>query len=382
MIRTPVDVEQFSDLVSTIYDCAIDPHLWPTAIEQIGRMMDGVNGVIMMLDTLERRARFYVDWNVDPEDRRTYSQHYHADNPLEAAFARFDVDEPYNISLVMEPSRWLETRVYREFGRPRGMLDSIGVTLLKTPSRFASLSIAREHDAGFAGPRELDIMRLIAPHVRRAVSIADLIEMRELTIKTFETSFESLRVPVIFVDGGCRIINANGAARELLAAGGPVRSDRNVLKAQTPDATQQLQRIVVEAGKDGGADAEGGVVFIPYSDGRVAFAHVLSTRLGTVRGRIEPSAVAAVFITPGADPVSLPLHAWGSVFGVTAAELRVLDLVVAGLSITQAANRLKIRVTTARTHLARTMQKTGTTRQADLIRLAMQLMSPVRSPKS
>jgi hypothetical protein len=57
----------------------------------------------------------------------------------------------------------METRVYKEFGEPNDFLDSIGVTLLKNPARFASLSIARSIKAGFSGERELTIMRLLRP---------------------------------------------------------------------------------------------------------------------------------------------------------------------------------------------------------------------------
>jgi DNA-binding CsgD family transcriptional regulator len=375
MGRPAIDTEQFSEVVGTIYDAAIDPHQWPTAIEQIARMIEGVNGVILMLDTVEGRAKFHVNWNVNPDDMRVYSESFHADNPLDGVFNRFDVDEPYSIAMVMDEKEWLATRIYREFGRPRGFLDSIGVSLLKTPSRLASLSIARDHDAGFAGPRELEIMRLLAPHVRRSVSIADLIEMRELTVRTFESAFDSLRVPVVFVDTVCRIVHANAAAREMFASGGPIRSDSNVLKAQTADASRALERAIA-AGGDG---VDGGrVVFTPYADGRVAFAHLLPMRSGPVRGRIEPAASTAVFVTPGADPGALPLDIWGSAYGITAGELRVLELLVEGASVTEAAERLNVEITTARTHLARLMQKTGTNRQADLVRLAIQLMPPVR----
>jgi PAS domain-containing protein len=255
----PVDIGQFSEVVGTIYDCAVDPHLWPKAIEQVGRLIDGINGVVMIIDTVENKSRFYVDWNVDPMLMRTYSEKFHDDNPLNNAFMRFEVDEPYNIAMVMEPSQWLETRIYQEFGRPNGWLDSVGVTLLKTPSRFATLSVARHHDVGFAGPREIEIMRLLAPHLRKATSIADLIEMRELTSATFESAFDALLVPVVFVDSECRIIHANGAARELFAAGDLIRSERGVLKAQAPDATQRLEAATRQIGRAG--DEAGQVVY-------------------------------------------------------------------------------------------------------------------------
>src|SRR5450432_1567215 len=80
--KQAIDVGQFSEVIGTIYDCAIDPHLWPSAIEQVGRLIDGINGVVMVVDTVENRSRFYVDWNVDPILMQTYSEKFHADNPL------------------------------------------------------------------------------------------------------------------------------------------------------------------------------------------------------------------------------------------------------------------------------------------------------------
>lgn len=231
MQRPAIELDRFSDLVSTIYDCAIDPHLWPTAIEQIARLVEGSGGLILMIDLIEQRSRLYVDWNVGAALGRTFSEHYYADNPLREAFPEFEVDEPYNIAMVMASERWRETRVYREFGRPNGWLDNVGVNLLRTPARSASLSIVRSERAGFAGPRELEIMRLLSPHLRRAVSIADLIEMRELTARTFESSFDALAVPIVLVDRAGGIVHANRAAQDLFSSGDPVRSERGVLKA-------------------------------------------------------------------------------------------------------------------------------------------------------
>jgi len=279
--------------------------------------------------------------------------------------------------MVMSRDQWLATRVYRDFGRPNGWLDSIGVTLLKTPSRFATLSVARRHDAGFAGPREIEIMRLLAPHLRKAASIADLIEMRELTAKTFETAFDALKAPVILVDAGCHVVEANAAARALLAAGDLVRLERGRLRAQAADASQRLEAAVAAAGRSGAMGPESGqVVYLPFSDGRPAFGHVLSTRSGAVRGRIEPRATAAVFITPALSAPGLPLLPWASAFGLTGAEVRVLELLMEGASTAEVARRLKVAATTVRTHCAHLMQKTGTTRQVDLVRMALQLVSP------
>src|SRR6202000_706523 len=105
-------------------------------------------------------SRFDQSWNVDHALTRIYSEKYHPINPLHGPWSAFDVDEAYNVALVMAPERWMETRGYRGFCGPNDFLDSIAVTLLKNPARFATLSVARAISAGFSGEHELGIMRL------------------------------------------------------------------------------------------------------------------------------------------------------------------------------------------------------------------------------
>jgi DNA-binding CsgD family transcriptional regulator len=382
MKKSAIDIEQFSDVVSTIYDCAVDPRCWPGAIEQVARLVGGFQGLILVQDLTSDKARFYVDWNVDPQLAQTYQEKFHADNPLSEHVFQFEAGEPYQILMHMNRQDWLETRLYREFYKPNGWLDSIGVTLLKTPSRLASFAVTCREERGFTGPREIAIMRLLAPHLRKAVSIADLIEMREVTVQTLESSFDALLVPVLFVDGRCGIIHANSTARDLLAKGDPIRSERGTLTAQAADAAQRLEAAIAALGRDAVASESSQVVYLPFADGRPAFAHVLPITSGTARRQIEPRAAAAIFIAPADEGPVLPLQAWASAFGLTAAEVRVLELLVEGKSILEAADELNVAATTARTHLAHVMQKTGSSRQTDLVRTAMQLMSPLRLAKS
>jgi DNA-binding CsgD family transcriptional regulator len=58
--------------------------------------------------------------------------------------------------------------------------------------------------------------------------------------------------------------------------------------------------------------------------------------------------------------------------------MRMLDLLVKGRTVAEAAGLMGIAEATARTHVANLMAKAGTQRQADLIRLAMSLTPPVR----
>ena len=63
-------------------------------------------------------------------------------------------------------------------------------------------------------------------------------------------------------------------------------------------------------------------------------------------------------------------------FGLTSAEARVLAQLISGEGLTVAARHLDIARSTARTHLARILEKTGTHRQAELVRLFFETTIP------
>jgi DNA-binding CsgD family transcriptional regulator len=367
---------QLSAVISTIYDCAIDPGLWEPAIEQIARLVGGSHSLILVFDPIKAVVRYSASWNFEPEWMQTYNENYAAEDPTRDSFLRFDVGEPFNLPMLMDPKRWVETRYYREYCRPKGWIDSLGVTVMKTPSRLVSLAVVRREDVGYAGPQELEIMRLLAPHLRKAVSIADLIEMQRLTVETFAASFDTLRIPIILVDREGAVVHVNSAARDVLAAGDPIRVGDGLVKLRAADAGKQLESAIAEIERRGGDDVQ--VIFAPRADGMPSFVHVLPLRFGVVRGRMEPRAIAALFVTPRDESDAIPLQAWAQAFGLTAAEIRVLELLVDGHDTTEVADKLGIARTTARTHVARLIRKTGSARQADLVRLAMQLALPLR----
>lgn len=84
----------------------------------------------------------------------------------------------------------------------------------------------------------------------------------------------------------------------------------------------------------------------------------------------------AVFIREIGDASPFPAELFVRRYAITPAECRVMMLLVQGQTITEAAEALGIALPTARTHLARLFDKTGTSRQADLIRIAMSAFAP------
>src|SRR5215469_16376547 len=113
-------------------------------------------------------------------------------------------------------------------------------------------------------------------------------------------------------------------------------------------------------------------------DAPSVFAHVLPLTGSDFRTRLQPAAVAAVFI--GAPPDAQDgADAVAATFGLTPAETRLLASLFGGRTLAETATTLDIAGSTAKTHLEHIFLKTGVTRQAELMRLWTGLISPTRS---
>ena len=91
------------------------------------------------------------------------------------------------------------------------------------------------------------------------------------------------------------------------------------------------------------------------------------------------AAMAAIFVQ---DPVVVPPfpgEAFAKLYSLTGSELRVLLAMAPGLSVKEAAEVLGNSRATAKTHLQHIYEKTGTSKQIELMHLFMSYTPPVKA---
>lgn len=378
-MRTSAALENYSDVIGAIYDCAVSPRAWPLAVEKICHLVKAMNGVILMVNMENRGAVFQASWNADPDDMRLYSQDFVRDNPLHEPIMRTEADVPYNIASFMSRAEWERTRLNREFGSPRGWVDMLGISFVRTQTHTASLALVSGPETGYTGPRELEILRLLSPHLRRAALIADILGGLELENHSLRSVLDSLGSGVMLVGAEGDVLFANDAAGRMLARGleGEVGSGR------TGKGMAALRQAVADcAHGDAALGASAIAIPLETETGAIVFAHVLPLPLHSARNRLRDGAVAAIFLCEAGRSPFLSADVWSSAFGITAAEARVLDLLVSGHTVADICIRLDIALATARSHIRRLHDKTGCSRLTDLILLATSLAPPlVQSPR-
>jgi DNA-binding CsgD family transcriptional regulator len=251
--------------------------------------------------------------------------------------------------------------------------------LMRTPTHLSLLSLGRNERQGIITEREIELGKLLLPHLRRALTISKVLDVRTIEGTRTAEALDALRCAVLLTNEHGRILHANRAAEHMLDKDGPIQSAQGVLQATAPSAASELRSaLALAAGNEAGIGKTGLAIRLTEPDVLPIFAHVLPLTGSDFRTRLQPAAVAAVFIgTPpdaqdGAD-------AMAAAFGLTPAETRLLASLFGGCTLTETAATLGITRPTAKTHLEHIFSKTGVTRQAELMRLWTGLISPAGS---
>lgn len=199
----------------------------------------------------------------------------------------------------------------------------------------------------------------LAPFLPRAALLHD----RLAGADAVTSLLDHLRMGVVLLDDLGKVSYANRSAAELLGVepglSDPGAGDRRDAR------TEALFRTVRNQGED-----DVGVHRHP-ADGRPL--QVLESRLDwpndlSLTGRRFR---AALFIGDPKQRTGDPFENLGRLYGLTPAESRLAWLLVGDFSLAEAAAQLGIAQSTARTVLKRVLAKTGTRRQASLVRLLL-----------
>jgi PAS domain-containing protein len=247
----PLSTEEFSEIVGAIYDCALDPELWPDAIRRICAVTRCLWGSIAIHDLASRAMHLNQLWNCDPawiEQTARYGPEISATWEAVPNLMARPLDEPLATSHHLPAGFAENSRYFNEVRIPAGLVDTLALMVMRRRDRIGSLGLQRHESVGVVGNREFEIMRLLAPHIRRAVAISDVLNMKTIHLDTLESILDLLQAAVLFVDRQCKIVYANRAAQMMLQSRAPIFSVRGELTLHAPRSAEALRRSVSAIG--------------------------------------------------------------------------------------------------------------------------------------
>jgi DNA-binding CsgD family transcriptional regulator len=373
--------DKLTELITAIYDAALDCALWPDVLSEIVEFVDGRVGGLLTRDSTRQQVN--VQWQAggDPHYMRLYADTYSALGPL-ATSSPGQVERIVSIPGIMPYEEFRRGRFFCEWAEPQGLVDVAVAVLDKSARGCAYLTVARDAESGMVDQAMHERLELVLPHVRRAVLIGKAIAFKQAETATFMDVLDGLSVGVFLIDAQGRIVHANAAGGDMLGAGELLRSVGGRLVAGDAQVEHSL-RATAAAAASGDQEVGTRSIVVPLrrrEDDERYVAHMLPLASGA-RGRAGEaySAAAALFVRKAELQYPSPPEVIGQTYDLTPAELRVLLGIVQIGGVPEVAAAFGVADTTVKTHLGRLYAKTGTARQADLVKLVAGFSMPLAS---
>jgi len=271
-----------------------------------------------------------------------------------------------------------DTRLHQEWATPQGIVDCLSTPLDKSATGAALFGVFRHQDHGMVDDEARRRTGLIAPHIRRAALIGNVLDTKTAETMAFMEALNGLAAAVFLVDRNGRVVFANSSAQAMLEDGRVLRLRNDALVIA--DSRPALSDAIAAAGR-GDTDLGVSGIAVPLSVPPQTpwLAHVLPLTSGARREiGISFDAVAAVFVHQTSIESPSAMQSMSKLYKLTPGEMRVLSAMREVCGISAVADAVGISEATVKTHLQRLFAKTGTKRQTELIKLVAAHASPLR----
>lgn len=371
-------MEDVLALVGEIYDAALRPESWDEVLASITAYIGGVSAMLLAQDFVNLEGQFFHHWNDDPKWTELFFAKYMKLSPLSPHLMMARGGDIVVASRLMPHEELRASRFFREWVAPQHYYDFVGVTLENTGGRGAHLTVAGLDDQGFITDEQVRRMATLAPHIRRAVLIGNVIEQQFRQSRDLAEVFDRLAVGIFLVRADGAITYANASAKQMAEEGDVVTSTDGVLRVGNPLAAAQFQHAVAAAAHGDAAVAQSGIAMPLQGRGALYVVNVLPLATGarTETGRAF-GAQAAVFVRKSGIDLPNPIELAARQFDLTAAEVRILYSLMEISGVSAVADLTGLSEATVKTHVRHLFAKTGAKRQGDLIRLVAGLASPI-----
>jgi DNA-binding CsgD family transcriptional regulator/PAS domain-containing protein len=369
-----------SSVIGSIYDCALEPALWPSVLQKIAGLLRFDNALLNLSEVPEGTFLLNVAYNISDEWIAKNQEYIQDVIELWGGIGflmSFDLTEPQAVSRVRNMTDVIHNRYFQDWAKPQNLIDCLMIGVARDQTMLATLGFGRHANEGLITDDDISLARLLTPHIQRSIAISRLFEVKSAVSGSFEAALDALSTAVFLVDENLRIIHANGAAYNLSNGRGDIHIDNGIVKAEPSAFIESLRQAVVLAShQEAELGRRGFGIRLGQPSERPAVVHILPLKHGLLRGGLVPQAVAAIFVAVSQEPLPLPHEALASLYDLTPTETKILSIVGLGKTMDHAAAELGVSGNTIKSHLSHIFSKTGTRRQSELVALTMSFLKP------
>ncbi|HVY98214.1 MAG TPA: PAS domain-containing protein [Dongiaceae bacterium] len=359
-------------LIGTIYDAASDAALWHDVIAKLVRETGARAGVFYDHHDATKRSRVLGADGFDPYYMSQYEHYYGALDPWHRCGRVRPVGSIDQTARMLPDAELRRTEFYQDHLRPQGLFYALGGPVERAPGHMAIFGIQCGQANGPFARKAEAVVTALMPHFRRAYGMQEVLAQARCEAADLEAAFELLAHPVFVVDRDARLLFANLAAEELLRRGDVLRRVSGRLRPAHRDDRGPLDRALAPVPQ--GTDGDGTLMLR-----RAPAATPVPVRVMPLRRRNRAEWSGRIALLVEMPPPRRSIAVLASAFDLSAAEARLWAGLLGGRTVAEIAAQAGVSVNTVRVQLAALFRKTGTNRQADLVRLGLDLTREERN---
>src|SRR5262249_42041736 len=150
--------------------------------------------------------------------------------------------EVWSVARIMPMKQFHETVFYKEWVRPQGQGDIVGCLVERSGTVVTTLATPLLERCSPASEETKSRIGIVIPHVRRAVAIGNVIEMKRVEADGLGEAIDVMAAAVILVDRDGDVLHANTSARALIEQSGVIQRTPEGRLAGGDDKSRQELR--------------------------------------------------------------------------------------------------------------------------------------------
>jgi DNA-binding CsgD family transcriptional regulator len=370
-----VTLEAFSDLLEVLYSAPLQQEQWQNFLTLLSGHTQSTTGFFVCADArLGLSIHALGGTQQSPQTIQGYNEQYGKSDPFRTPALRLARTGVFQDEQLLPGEGFTQTDLYRNLLGPAGLRYATVLLLTASIRRLEAISIWRTHEQGSMPPDSIRLLELLVPHVQMALEIRQVLGVAQRKLAGAEAMADASATATFLLTRHGRVLHSNAAAECLLRQGDALILRDGMLVTTQVRFKEPLRKLLHDAAspvsphwKDKPAHALS--LHRPSSQQPL---QLLASPLPPAH-RNPSNADLVLLVTDPEKPVNFPDDVLHSLYGLTPAQTEIANGLLTGYTLEEIACLRRTSVGTVRQQLKSIMNKTGTNRQSDLVRLLMTL---------
>jgi hypothetical protein len=211
-----IDPDVFSALTDLLYESAIQPEKWPQFLRKLRSVLRGGVAALLSQDMQSNDVPLLVGDGHDDAFSKSYEQYYASKNlVVQGSFKK----PPGSVSTLYElvdRQTFERSEYYNDWLRPQDLHFGFGAIVQRDNRMQTNLTLLRSKRSGNLTVAELELVRRLAPHVKRALAIRSVLNASHRQQRITDEIVVSQGIGMLLLTGRGQVIYANEEADRIL----------------------------------------------------------------------------------------------------------------------------------------------------------------------